>query len=41
MRSEGHILLKLQVEVGDARIHTDVNRLTQIVTSNACFNPND
>ena len=33
MRSEGRILLELQVEVGDVRIHTDVNRLTQIVTS--------
>lgn len=33
MRSEGHILLELQTEVGDARIHTDVNRLTQRVTS--------
>ena len=40
MRSEGHILLKLQVEVGDARIHTDVNRLTQIVTSMLLY-PND
>lgn len=33
MCSEGRILLELQVEVGDVRIHTDVNRLTQIVTS--------
>lgn len=40
MRSEGRILLKLQVEVGDARIHTDVNRLTQIVTSMLLY-PND
>lgn len=40
MRSEGRILLKLQVEVGDARIHTDVNHLTQIVTSMLLY-PND
>ena len=40
MRSEGRILLELQVEVGDVRIHTDVNRLTQIVTSMLLY-PND
>ena len=40
MRSEGRILLRLQVEVGDVRIHTDVNRLTQIVTSMLLY-PND
>ena len=40
MRSEGRILLELQVEAGDARIHTDVNRLTQIVTSMLLY-PND
>lgn len=40
MRSEGRILLELQVEVGDARIHTDVNRLTQIVTSMLLY-PNE
>ena len=33
MRSEGRILLELQIEVGDVRIHTDVKRLTQIVAS--------
>ncbi len=38
--SEGRILLELQVEVGDVRIHTDVNRLTQIVTSMLLY-PND
>ena len=31
MRSEGAIQLKLQAATGDACIHTDVNRLTQIV----------
>ena len=40
MRSEGRILLEQQVEVGDVRIHTDVNRLTQIVTSMLLY-PND
>ena len=40
MRSEGRILLELQVEVGDVRIHTDVNRLTQIVTRMLLY-PND
>lgn len=40
MRSEGRILLELQVEVGDVRIHTDVNRLTQIMTSMLLY-PND
>ena len=40
MRSEGRILLELQVEVGDVRSHTDVNRLTQIVTSMLLY-PND
>lgn len=40
MRSEGRILLELQVEVGDVCIHTDVNRLTQIVTSMLLY-PND
>lgn len=40
MRSEGRILLELQVEVGDVRIHTDVNRLTQIVTSMLLY-PNE
>ena len=40
MRSEGRILLELQVEGGDVRIHTDVNRLTQIVTSMLLY-PND
>lgn len=40
MRSEGRILLELQVEIGDVRIYTDVNRLTQIVTSMLLY-PND
>lgn len=40
MRSEGRILLELQVEVGDVCIHTDVNRLTQIVTSMLLY-PNE
>lgn len=40
MRSEGRILLELQVEIGDVRIHTDVNRLTQIVTSMLLY-PNE
>lgn len=31
MRSEGTIQLKLEAETGNACIHTDVNRLTQIV----------
>ncbi|MCD8183175.1 MAG: HAMP domain-containing histidine kinase [Bacteroides sp.] len=33
MHSEGNIKLQLHVEAGDAIIHTDVNRLTQIVSS--------
>lgn len=33
MRSEGSISLQLHAEVGDAVIHTDVNRFTQIVSS--------
>lgn len=33
MRSEGVIHLQLQAETGDARIHTDVNRLTQVVST--------
>ena len=40
MRSEGRILLELQIEAGDARIHTDVKRLTQIVASMLLY-PND
>ena len=40
MRSEGRILLELQIEAGNARIHTDVNRLTQIVASMLLY-PND
>lgn len=32
MHSEGHIHLQLQAETEDVRIHTDVNRFTQIVS---------
>lgn len=33
MRSEGSIYLQLQADVKDAIIHTDINRLTQIVSN--------
>ena len=33
MRGEGSISLQLHAEIGDAVIHTDVNRFTQIVSS--------
>lgn len=40
MHGEGYIRLALQAETGDALIHTDANRLTQIVSS-MLFYPND
>lgn len=33
MRSEGSIYLQLQADAGDATVYTDVNRLTQMVSS--------
>lgn len=33
MHGDGHIHLEQQIEAGDSHIHTDVNRLTQAVTS--------